>query len=151
MSTAALTLRGLENRVGEEIAASPWLEVTQERIDQFAKAIDDYQWIHVDRERAKQSPYGTTIAHGFLTLSLVAHLSEMTFSFSDRKMGVNYGLNRVRFTAPVPSGSKIRARFTLAQYEKIEGGVQVTWNVVMEREGGDKPVMVAETIARHFF
>ena len=151
MSTAALTIRGLENRVGEEIAVSPWLEITQERIDQFAKAIDDYQWIHVDRERARQSPYGTTIAHGFLTLSLVAHLREMTFSFSDRKMGVNYGLNRVRFTAPVPSGSKIRARFTLAQYEKIEGGVQVTWNVVMEREGGDRPVMVAETIARHFF
>ena len=81
----------------------------------------------------------------------MAHLSEITFSFSDRKMGVNYGLNRVRFTAPVPSGSKVRARFTLAKYEKIEGGVQVTWNVVMEREGGDKPVMVAETIARHFF
>ena len=151
MSTAALTIRGLENRVGEEIAVSPWLEITQERIDLFAKAIDDYQWIHVDRERARQSPYGTTIAHGFLTLSLVAHLREMTFSFSDRKMGVNYGLIRVRFTAPVPSGSKIRARFTLAQYEKIEGGVQVTWNVVMEREGGDRPVMVAETIARHFF
>lgn len=151
MAGEALTIKGLGSRVGEEIAVSPWLEVTQERIDTFAKAIDDYQWIHVDRERARQSPYGTTIAHGFLTLSLVAHLSEITFSFSDRKMGVNYGLNRVRFTAPVPSGSKIRARFTLAQYEKIEGGVQVTWNVVMEREGGDKPVMVAETIARHFF
>ncbi|HUJ86251.1 MAG TPA: MaoC family dehydratase [Burkholderiales bacterium] len=151
MSATALTIRSLENRVGEEIAVSPWLEITQERIDTFAKAIDDYQWIHVDRERAKRSPYGTTIAHGFLTLSLVAHLSEMTFSFSDRKMGLNYGLNRVRFTAPVPSGSKVRARFTLAQYDKIEGGVQVGWKVVMEREGGEKPVMVAETIARHFF
>jgi len=151
MSAAELTIRGLETRVGEEIAVSPWLEITQERIDLFARAIDDFQWIHVDRERAKRSPYGTTIAHGFLTLSLVANLSEITFSFSDRKMGVNYGLNRVRFTAPVPSGSKVRARFTLARYERIEGGVQVTWNVVMEREGGDKPVMVAETIARHYY
>ncbi|HVB47290.1 MAG TPA: MaoC family dehydratase [Burkholderiales bacterium] len=151
MGTQAVTIRGLENRVGEEIGVSPWLEVTQERIDLFAKAIDDHQWIHVDRERARSSPYGTTIAHGFLTLSLLSHLSEITFSFSDRKMGVNYGLNRVRFTAPVPSGSKVRARFTLAKYEKIEGGVQVTWNVVMELEGGDKPVMVAETIARHYY
>ncbi len=151
MGTQAVTIRGLENRVGEEIGVSPWLEITQERIDLFAKAIDDHQWIHVDRERARSSPYGTTIAHGFLTLSLLSHLSEITFSFSDRKMGVNYGLNRVRFTAPVPSGSKVRARFTLAKYEKIEGGVQVTWNVVMEREGGDKPVMVAETIARHYY
>ena len=151
MGTQAITIRGLENRVGEEIGVSPWLEVTQERIDLFAKAIDDHQWIHVDRERARGSPYGTTIAHGFLTLSLLSHLSEITFSFSDRKMGVNYGLNRVRFTAPVPSGSKVRARFTLAKYENIEGGVQVTWNVVMEREGGDKPVMAAETIARHYY
>ena len=151
MGTQAVTIRGLENRVGEEIGVSPWLEVTQERIDLFAKAIDDHQWIHVDRARARSSPYGTTIAHGFLTLSLLSHLSEITFSFSDRKMGVNYGLNRVRFTAPVPSGSKVRARFTLAKYEKIEGGVQVTWNVVMELEGGDKPVMVAETIARHYY
>ena len=151
MGTQAVTIRGLENRVGEEIGVSPWLEVTQERIDLFAKAIDDHQWIHVDRERARGSPYGSTIAHGFLTLSLLSHLSELTFSFSDRKMGVNYGLNRVRFTAPVPSGSKVRARFTLAKYENIEGGVQVTWNVVMEREGGDKPVMVAETIARHYY
>ncbi|HVC12689.1 MAG TPA: MaoC family dehydratase [Burkholderiales bacterium] len=151
MGTQAVTIRGLESRVGEEIGVSPWLEVTQERIDLFAKAIDDHQWIHVDRARARSSPYGTTIAHGFLTLSLLSHLSEITFSFSDRKMGVNYGLNRVRFTAPVPSGSKVRARFTLAKYEKIEGGVQVTWNVVMEREGGDKPVMVAETIARHYY
>lgn len=151
MGTQAVTIRGLENRVGEEIGVSPWLEVTQERIDLFAKAIDDHQWIHVDRERARGSPYGTTIAHGFLTLSLLSHLSEITFSFSDRKMGVNYGLNRVRFTAPVPSGSKVRARFRLAKYENIEGGVQVTWNVVMEREGGDKPVMAAETIARHYY
>jgi acyl dehydratase len=147
-----LRLRDLEHRVGEEIGVSPWLEITQERIDLFARAIDDYQWIHVDRERAKASPYGTTIAHGTLTLSLLSHLAERTLSYSDRRMGVNYGLNRVRFTAPVPSGSRIRARFVLAQYEKLDGdGVQVTWNVTMEREGSDKPVMVAESIGRHYF
>jgi acyl dehydratase len=145
------SIRDLEARVGEEIAVSPWLKVTQERIDTFAKAIDDFQWIHVDRERAKSSPFGGTIAHGFLTLSLLSHLAESTFSFSDRKMGVNYGLNRVRFTAPVPSGAKVRARFTLAKYEKLDGGVQVTWNTTMEIENAPKPAMVAEWIGRHYF
>jgi len=131
---------------------SPWVEITQERIDTFAKAIEDFQWIHVDRERARHSPYGGTIAHGFLTLSLLSHLSERTFSFADRKMGVNYGLNRVRFTSPVPSGSRVRARFTLAKYEKIEGsGVQITWTAVVEREGADKPALVAEWIGRHYY
>lgn len=145
------SIRDLESRVGEQIGISPWLEVTQARIDTFAKAIDDFQWIHVDRERAKSSPFGGTIAHGFLTLSLLSHLAESTFSFSDRKMGVNYGLNRVRFTAPVPSGSRVRARFTLGKYEKLDGGVQVTWNAVVEREGEEKPVLVAEWIGRHYF
>ena len=149
--SAALSLRDLEQRVGEEIAVSPWLEVTQERIDLFARAIDDYQWIHVDRERAKASPFGGTIAHGFLTLSLLSHLAERTFSFADRKMGINYGLNRVRFTAPLPSGSRIRARFTLAGYDKIQGGVQLTWQVAVEREGSDKPVLIAEWLGRHYF
>jgi acyl dehydratase len=145
------SIRELESRVGEEIGISPWLEITQERIDTFAKAIDDFQWIHVDRERAKSSPFGGTIAHGFLTLSLLSHLAETTFAFTDRKMGVNYGLNRVRFTAPVPSGSRVRARFTLGKYEKLDGGVQVTWNSVVEREGSDKPVLIAEWIGRHYF
>jgi acyl dehydratase len=150
--SAQLRIRDLESRVGEEVAVSPWLEVSQERIDTFARAIEDFQWIHVDRERARSSPYGGTIAHGFLTLSLLSHLSELTFSFADRKMGVNYGLNRVRFTAPVPSGSRVRARFTLAKYEKIEGGgVQVTWNTVVEREAAEKPVLVAEWIGRHYY
>ena len=149
---AALRIRELESRVGQEVAVSPWLEIPQERIDTFARAIEDFQWIHVDRERAKSSPYGGTIAHGFLTLSLLSHLSEMTFSFADRRMGVNYGLNRVRFTAPLPSGSRVRARFTLAKYEKIDGGgVQVTWNTVVERDGGDKPVLIAEWIGRHYY
>ena len=146
-----LKIRDLESRVGQEIAVSPWVAMPQERIDLFAKATEDFQWIHVDREKAKQSPYGSTIAHGFLTLSMLPKLTESTFEFSDRKMGVNYGLNKVRFTAPVPAGAKIRGRFTLAKFEKLEGGVQTTWSVTVEREGGDKPVMVAETISRHYF
>ena len=146
------TIRELERRVGEEVGVSPWVEITQERIDTFAKAIDDYQWIHVDRERAKNSQFGGTIAHGFLTLSLLSHLSEATFSFSDRRMGVNYGLNRVRFTSPVPVGSRVRARFTLQKFERIEdNGVQVTWSTLIEREGGEKPALIAEWIGRHFY
>jgi len=144
-------IRELATRVGEEIAVSPWIEISQERIDTFARAIEDFQWIHVDPARARSSPFGGTIAHGFLTLSLLSHLSEMTFSFSDRKMGVNYGLNRVRFTSPVPSGSRVRARFTLAKYEPLEGGVQVTWNTVVEIDGADKPALVAEWIGRHYY
>lgn len=152
MSKTDLKLRSLENRVGEEIAVSPWVDMPQERIDLFAKATEDFQWIHVDPERARSSPFGGTIAHGFLTLSMLPKLVESTFEFSDRKMGVNYGLNKVRFTAPVPAGTKIRGRFKLAKYEKIEAnGVQTTWSVVIEREGGDKPVCVAETISRHYF
>jgi acyl dehydratase len=145
------SIRDLEGREGQEVAVSPWLEVTQERIDTFAKAIEDFQWIHVDRERAAKSPFGGTIAHGFLTLSLLSRLSEMTFAFSDRKMGINYGLNRVRFTSPVPSGTRVRARFTLAKLDKLDGGVQVTWNTLIEIEGSDKPALVAEWIGRHYY
>jgi acyl dehydratase len=145
-----LKVSELESRVGQEIAVSPWIEITQERIELFAKATEDFQWIHLDQERAKQSPFGGTIAHGFLTLSMLPRLSESALELSDRKMGVNYGLNKVRFTAPVPSGSRIRGRFTLLKVENIEGGVQTTWNAVIEREGSDKPVVVAETISRHF-
>jgi acyl dehydratase len=149
---AALSMRELESRIGQEVGVSPWVEVTQQRIDLFAKAIDDPQWIHVDVERAKDSPFGGTIAHGFLTLSLLSKFIESTFSFADRKMGVNYGLNRVRFTAPLPSGSRVRARFKLLKYEKIEGnGAQVTWDVTVEREGSDKPVLVAEWIGRSYY
>ncbi len=146
------SLRELEGREGQEIGVSPWLQVTQERVDTFAKAIDDFQWIHVDPARAKASPFGGTIAHGFLTLSLLSHLAESTFSFSDRRMGINYGLNRVRFTAPLKTGSRVRARFTLGKLEPLEGnGVQVTWNTVVECEGADKPVLVAEWIGRHYY
>jgi len=149
---AALSMRELESRIGQEVGVSPWVEVTQQRIDLFAKAIDDPQWIHVDVERAKDSPFGGTIAHGFLTLSLLSKFIESTFSFADRKMGVNYGLNRVRFTAPLPSGSRVRARFTLQKFDKLaDGGVQVTWNTTVEREGSDKPVLIAEWIGWHYY
>ena len=152
MSSRALSVRDLESRVGQEVSVSPWVEITQERIDTFAKAIDDFQWIHVDRARAQASPFGGTIAHGFLTLSLLSHLSERTFGFAERKMGVNYGLNRVRFTAPLPSGARVRARFTLQKLEKLaDGGIQVTWNTVVEREGAEKPVLVAEWLGRHYY
>lgn len=148
--TTVLKIRDLEGRVGQEIGVSPWMEIAQDRIDLFAKATEDFQWIHVDPERAKQSPFGSTIAHGFLTLSMLPKLSDATFEFTDRTMGVNYGLNKVRFPAPVPAGAKIRGRFTLAKLEPLDGGVQTTWTVVVEREGGEKPVMVAETISRHY-
>jgi len=152
MAKTTVTLRDLETKVGEEVGVSPWVEIPQERIDLFAKATEDFQWIHVDPQRARESPFGGTIAHGFLTLSMLPKLSESTFEFSDRKMGVNYGLNKVRFTAPVPAGVKIRGRFTLAGYEPIAGnGVQTTWKVTFEREGSDKPVCVAESISRHYF
>jgi len=152
MAKTAIRLRDLESQVGKEVGISPWVEITQARIDEFAKATEDFQWIHVDPKRAKDSPFGGTIAHGFLTLSMLPKLSESTFEFADRKMGVNYGLNKVRFTSPVPAGAKIRARFVLAKFEKIEGnGVQTTWSAVIEREGGDKLVCVAETISRHYF
>ena len=152
MAKTAIKLRDLESRVGEEVGISPWVEIAQERIDLFAKATEDFQWIHVDAKRAKDSPFGGTIAHGFLTLSLLSHLSERTFGFTDRRMGVNYGLNRVRFTAPLPSGSRVRARFTLQKFDQLaDGGVQVTWNAVVEREGSDKPVLVAEWLGRHYY
>jgi acyl dehydratase len=146
------TIRSLEARIGQEVGVSPWVEITQERIDTFAKAIGDFQWIHVDPERAKNSPFGGTIAHGFLTLSLLSHLSEQTFSFSDRRMGINYGLNRVRFTSPVPVGARVRARFKLQKLERIEGnGVQVTWLTTVDIEGKEKPALIAEWLGRHYY
>jgi acyl dehydratase len=151
MSAQKLAIGNLSGRVGQEIGVSPWLEVTQERIDLFARAIDDPQWIHIDPERAKKGPFGATIAHGFLTLSLLSHLIESTFSFEERRMGINYGLNKVRFTAPLPSGSRIRARFVLAKYDTLPGnGVQNTWSVSIERDGSDKPVLIAEWLTRSY-
>jgi acyl dehydratase len=139
----------LKDWVGKEVALTDWLTVTQERIDAFAAASGDEQWIHVDRERAaRESPYGTTVAHGFLTLSLLSHLLREAVEIQGLRLGINYGLNRVRFTGPVPAGSRVRARFQLAAVEDIERGVQTTWNVSVEREGGEKPVLVAEWITR---
>lgn len=144
-------LRDLRDRVGQEIVVSDWMEITQERIDRFADATEDHQWIHVDVERARRdSPFRTTVAHGFLTLSMLSRLLNRSINFGTAKMGVNYGFNRLRFTAPVPAGSRLRGRFTLKALEEIEGGVQSTWAVVVEREDSDKPCLVAEWVTRRY-
>jgi acyl dehydratase len=145
------SIAALANYSGKEVAVSDWLEVSQERIDQFAEASEDRQWIHLDRERAaRESPFKTTIAHGFLTLSLLSALARLALSVGGVRMGINYGLNRVRFVSPVPAGARIRGRFTLATIEGIKGGVQSTWNVTVEREGSDKPCCVAEWLVRYY-
>jgi len=143
-------LADLQPLVGEHIADSDWIEVTQERIQLFADATNDQQWIHVDVERAKAGPFGAPIAHGFMTLSLLPEMGASAMEVLDARMGVNYGLNRVRFPAPVPAGSRVRGRFKLLGFETIEGGAQLTFEVLMEREGSDKPVCVAESVGRRF-
>jgi acyl dehydratase len=141
----------LANYTGKEVGVSDWLEVSQERIDQFADASEDRQWIHIDRDRAaRESPFKTTIAHGFLTLSLLSVLARHAISVGGVRMGINYGLNRVRFISPVPAGARIRGRFTLATLEEIKDGVQSTWNVTVEREGSNKPCCVAEWLVRYY-
>ena len=146
-----LDVRRLRERVGEEIAVSEWFEISQERINTFADATDDHQWIHVDPARAAtESPFKTTIAHGFLTLSLVPMLVRRAMKITNVRMAVNYGSNRLRFVAPVPSGSRVRGRFTVGAVEEIGGGVQVTWNLTIERDGGDKPCVVAEWLVRYY-
>jgi acyl dehydratase len=145
------SLRDLRDRIGQEIVVSEWMEITQERIDGFADATEDHQWIHVDVERARrESPFQATIAHGFLTLSMLSRLLNSSIKFGTAKMGVNYGFNRLRFTGPVPAGSRVRGRFTLQALDEIEGGVQTTWGVVVEREGSDKPCLVAEWLTRRY-
>ena len=143
-------LADLQPLVGQELGVSEWISVEQRRIDQFAEATGDHQWIHIDPVRAAAGPFKTTVAHGFLTLSLLPEMSASAFEVRDTRMGVNYGLNRVRFPAPVPSGSRLRGRFKLLGYEPIEGGAQVTVEVTMECEGSPKPVCVAESVARRF-
>ena len=140
----------LRQRIGQEIAVSDWMPVTQDRIDRFADATDDHQWIHVDEERAAGSPFGGTIAHGFLTLSLIPRLASETLTLPPARMSVNYGLNRVRFTAPVRAGKRVRARFELLALEDIPGGQQLTWKVTIELEGSARPACVAETVARRY-
>jgi acyl dehydratase len=139
--------------VGHEICLSEWFSVDQPRIDKFAEATGDFQWIHVDVERAKSSPYGGTIAHGFLTLSLLGGFYEPylqhAFPFCD--LGLNYGLNKVRFTAPVRTGSRVRGRIVLAKVEEIPGGLQLISNITIEIEGQEKPALVAESVVRRYF
>lgn len=149
MTTIAVSQ--LEGRIGQEIGVGDWLEMTQDRIDQFAEATDDRQWIHVDAARAgAESPFKTTIAHGFLTLSLISVMLRSAITITGVRMAMNYGLNRVRFTAPVPAGSKIRGRFTLAAVEEAGGSMQATWAITVEREGEEKPACVAEWLVRYY-
>ncbi len=137
--------------VGQEVAVSDWLTITQAQVNLFAEATGDHQWIHVDPERAKSGPFGGPIAHGFLTLSLLPRFFESSFEVVQSRMGVNYGLNKVRFTAPVPVGSRLRARMKLLASDPIDGnGVQMRWEVTVEREGADKPVCVAESLVRRY-
>ncbi len=143
-------LSDLVGAVGQEIALSDWVEIDQRRIDQFAEATGDHQWIHVDPARAAQGPFGATVAHGFLTLSLLPLLSQSAFAIDDVRMGINYGLNRVRFPNPVRVGSRLRGRFKLTEYEPIQGGAQLTVEVTMEIEGADKPACVALSVSRRF-
>lgn len=145
-------IKELKTLIGQEVATSEWLEVTQSRINDFADATEDHQWIHIDVDRARSdSPFHSTIAHGFLTLSLLPHLAAQAFNVEGNfKMGINYGLNRLRFVSPVPAGSRVRARFTLQQVEDVSGGVQLTWSVTCEIEGGTKPALVAEWLVRYY-
>jgi acyl dehydratase len=146
------SLEELRALVGQEVAVGDWFEVAQERINQFADATGDHQWIHLDVDRARsETPFGSTIAHGFLTLSLLSHLVGQSVQVKlPARMGINYGLNKVRFVSPVPAGARIRARVVLQALEDVPGGRQLTWGVTIEREGGDKPCCVAEWLVRQY-
>jgi acyl dehydratase len=147
---AQIDLTTLGNRIGEALAVSEWIDITQERIDRFAQATEDRQWIHVNPEKAAaDSPFKTTIAHGFLTLSLVSVMSRTAMAVAGR-MAINYGVNRVRFVDVVPVGSRVRGHFSPAAFEQVPGGVQVTWDIRIEREGHDKPCCIAAWIVRYY-
>ena len=150
MTTTLSHPTDLIGMVGQELGSSSWLEVKQERIDLFADATDDHQWIHVDVERAKSGPFGGPIAHGYLTLSLLIPLWTEILVVENLDLAVNYGLNKVRFPAPVPAGAKVRVTATLAAAEEVEGGVQATVDAVMEVEGGKKPVCIAQMVHRYY-
>jgi len=141
----------LRSLVGQEIGVSDWLPVDQDRINLFADATGDHQWIHVDPAKAAAGPFGTTIAHGYLTLSLLPPLMANVFEVTGKRMGVNYGLNKVRFPAPLPVDSLIRVRLGIASVEDVPDGVQIVWLATVERQGSDKPVCVAESITRIYF
>jgi len=139
----------LRSLVGQELGASDWLEMSQAKIDAFAELTGDRQWIHLDRERAQaQSPYGNTVAHGFLTLALVSQLHSQVVRIGGFTRAINYGLNRVRFPAAVTSGARIRAKSTLEAVEEVDGGVQLTWAILVEIEGQSKPALVAQWLVR---
>jgi acyl dehydratase len=145
------TLSELAACTGQEVAVSDWITITQQQVNLFAEATGDHQWIHVDPEKARAGPFGAPVAHGFLTLSLLPKFFESSFEILGSRLGVNYGLNKVRFTAPVPVGSRLRARMTLLATEPIaNAGLQMTWQVTVEREGADKPVCVAESVVRRY-
>lgn len=145
------TLAELVSLVGQELVVSDWIIITQDQVNLFAQATGDHQWIHVDEERAKAGPFGAPIAHGFLTLALLPRFFESSIRIEQTRMGVNYGLNKVRFIAPVPVGSRLRARMRLLACDPIDNnGMQMTWEVTTEREGSTKPVCIAESIARHY-
>ncbi|MFF2508535.1 MaoC family dehydratase [Streptomyces sp. NPDC058067] len=144
------TVDELRAAVGEQLGYSDWTEIEQKRIDQFADATGDHQWIHVDPERAKDGPFGTTIAHGYLTLSLLPLFGPQLIKVDGMKMGVNYGTNKVRFPAPVPVGSRLRATAKITGVDDVPGGVQVSVAFTVEREGGEKPVCVAESVSRYY-
>lgn len=141
---------GLRAMAGEDLPASDWLEITQDRVDAFARCTDDPQWIHVDPERAKAGPFGQTIAHGYLALSLITRFWERTLEVRGFRMTVNYGLDRVRFPAPLPVGSLIRAHFRIEAVTEVEGGLHVRVTATIEREGHAKPVCVAQTLVRFY-
>ena len=148
-----LTITGLDelrSYVGQELGVSDWHEVTQEAIDEFAEVTGDDYWIHTDPERAKETPFGGTIAHGYYTLSLAPMFSYRMFNLEGIAFGVNYGLNKVRFPAPMPVGDRVRMRMKLAQVDEIPGGAQITMELTFEREGGEKPVCVAEVVFRYY-
>lgn len=151
MTKTFQTLEDLAACVGQEVATSDWLTITQAQVDQFAEATGDQQWIHVDVERAKAGPFGGPIAHGFLTLSLLPKLFESAMTVVESRMGVNYGLNRVRFMSPVPVGSRLRGRLKLLSAEAIAGdGMQMVWETTVELEGATKPACVAESVVRRY-
>lgn len=146
------TLERLRAQVGREVVVTDWVLVSQERIDQFAQATGDFQWIHVDTARAtNESPFGGTIAHGFLTLSLLGKFYQDDFDLPFCAMGLNYGLNKVRFTNPVRAGSSVRGRFVLTRLDDIAGGIQLTWTVTFQVDGSDKPACIAESVVRQYF
>jgi acyl dehydratase len=144
------TLAELQGLVGQPLGTSDWLQIDQDRIDRFAHATGDLQWIHTDPVRAASGPFGATVAHGFLTLSLLPVLFETGMQIADVRMGINYGLNRVRFAAPVRAGSRVRGHFVLLSYDPLPGGAQLVVQATIELEGSEKPACVAETVSRRY-